>query len=236
MYNFKQHLSESTKFEIIKQFGTADLWQSFYASHNMNYSKFRISNDDVNYLWLRVSKYFEYGKHDETIYDAFETLLSYKEIFPKFLKPNSIYAFRGLKRTTTELDQMNLKWKEFDKDWMVAKGTYTNKTGVSSWTIKEHIAWGFATIGDAEFFDNMNKVIIHLTIFAKNSDFSKSNWNEIKLPVLMQAKVDKDFLFNTSFSNKISRQLVDAEEYEILRASKSSIPVEYFIWKGLLNK
>lgn len=303
MGKFNQYLSEASKADAIKLFGTDDLWKSY-----KNYIHGYIEEGDEEYnartfrYWESVRQYYEYGTRNPKIYNSFNELLTYKKHFPE-LQPDSVWAFRGISRTKQEFEKMNLRWREFDKNWLVADSTYTNKTGLSSWTIKEPIAWTFALNPNEATVDSsvtMTRIIKkmkfqfgdvvsrnnappltekavwkQLTSGAARKDIialqsSKSavfrddlrrllsgykwelfdsilrDWysntmqdfdygtQDYKIPMIMQAKVDKDFLFSSTFANKITKDTVQQSEYEITRVSKAPIKVEYFMWKTAL--
>lgn len=227
MRNFNQYLLEATKAEATKMFGGLSLWD--------NYSLFKKYPFGFKYpeaakIWAGVYAYISYSSRDPSVLKALQKLHSYKKFYPNELEPDSVWAFRGLRRNQETLKRMNLKWRTFDDKWMIAKGTYTNKTGISSWTTKETIAWGFA---HEDMMPSKYKSMSEVERDFKRT-FS-SHEMPLEIPVLMQVKVDDDFLFNTSFTNKIARKELGKGEYEITRLSKKPIAVEYFIWKEIID-
>lgn len=165
---------------------------------------------------------------------ALNVMLSMKSKHPE-LRPDYTHIFRGIRRTVGDVMEMkNIRWSRFDDFWMIGKGgTYTSKTGISSWTYDEKVAWGFTNA--TQSMSNSNSIAIVerniKKVFLQTLDTRKHMWvwRPAGIPIIMQKAVDKNTLFSEDFSLKLGKLMGYSTEHESIQVGTGPFKVEYFI-------
>ena len=149
------------------------------------------------------------------------TLNEMKVIFPD-LRPKSYqWQFRGSRIDRDEL--MKHEWKSYGNSWYVSKDefSYRSKTGLSSWTREENMAWTFAF-----FRTEYNKMLTK-----KEIDRMITSFNERKVPIVYYCKSDQNTIFNFKSAYQYSKFFGFPNESEYIQIGKDSKSVKILCHK-----
>ena len=152
------------------------------------------------------------GPHSRSdVYVALERLKKYKDIYPDDLKPDARVAYRGTSIEKSKLRKLCNNYRhsytyEDEAEYHQIPFKYKPQSMVQSWTTKIEVARKFM------------------------------NENNGKIPIIVMARVDDDFILSSSLTNDITQTIFGYnEEYEIIRVSKKPIKAtllveDEFIW------
>ena len=167
-----------------------------------------------------------------SIIKAMKQLQKCKGIFPKDLQPKTNVLYRGSRMKIKDVEKLKSTNVNFFKfgDWVKIEGRFNGRSEIQSWSTDKNIAVGFAfSDGATEFtFGSMKNIIS-----GELSGFNGPN----TVPIIYEIQpVDKNLLFNTSFTNFFSKMIINAKESEVVRLSNSSIKAKIYMPKELFNK
>ena len=153
--------------------------------------------------------------NNDTFSTVVKKLLLYKNKYPIILKNDNNVLYRGTDNFSGK--GYNQFQKIINKDISVAEKKKLNKQKINGKTYYEFLLT----------YKSANEVESWTTKIERAPNFGT---------YILKAKIsDKELLFNTDFTNKLTNEILRTKEYEILRISKKPIDVIVYISKDELN-
>lgn len=136
--------------------------------------------------------------------------------YPDDLVPNADIAYRGTQLTPAMYKQIIESNPTFEHGWTSIPYTYSPRSSIQSWTTRQEVAIGFATIGryDGDFQTSVT-----------------SYTEQYPCPAIIKVAVDNDFILSTEITNMMSADKHTVSEFETIRTSGSPIQGKLLIHK-----
>ena len=172
------------------------------------FGEFRNKESDTqkeSKIFDKIIDFIKSSTHSKTVVDAFKELEGCKEFYKEELVPKAKVIYRGSRLKPMEVKKLKIIGKI--PSFYLSKMTYTPHKEIQSWTASFKIAKSFK----GEYGPKAGKSIIQVIY---EMDISK-----------------RDFIMNSKFMNKLSKDSNVKTEDEIVRINKAPVEVTVYIPK-----